>query len=291
MSALASFAERAAPYVDGSAFGRAVAVFPLWWPADSGCACPRGPSCERPAKHPLTVNGMTAASADPAVVAAWSARWPAANIGLPLAANGLCALDVDGAAGLASLREYVESPLEVPLTTVTTTGRGAHLLYSTPAGRRGRGTAGIAPGLDLRGPNYLVAPGSVHASGARYEWDVPPWRVPPAMAPGWMLMPVASATSPRPPAAIPLAGATGTAYGVAALRALLEEVASTVPGSRHARLFWAARRVGELAREGHLDPGQAQARLAAAAAHAFAGEAAEAEIANAIRDGFAKAAA
>ncbi len=47
--------------------------------------------------------------------------------------------------------------------------------------------AGLADGIDIRGDNgYVVAPPSLHASGSRYQWTIPP-DVPLAEPPPWLL--------------------------------------------------------------------------------------------------------
>jgi hypothetical protein len=76
--------------------------------ASLACSCPRGPGCDRPAKHPLVRHGGTDATCDPGQLARWWARWPAANLGL---ATGVVfdALDIDGPAGLAALRQLAHT--------------------------------------------------------------------------------------------------------------------------------------------------------------------------------------
>ena len=50
-----------------------------------------------------------------------------------------------------------------------------------------RNRAGIAPGIDVRSDNgYVVAPPSLHATGRRYEWVVPP-DTPLAEPPQWLM--------------------------------------------------------------------------------------------------------
>jgi hypothetical protein len=97
----------------GAALGyaaRGIPVYPVHWPrrmlggASLACSFPRGPACDRPAKHPLVRHGVKQASTDPEVIGRWWHRWAAANLGL---ATGVVfdALDVDGPAGLAALRQ------------------------------------------------------------------------------------------------------------------------------------------------------------------------------------------
>jgi len=91
-----------------------VPVYPVHWPrpirggAGLACSCPRGPSCDRPAKHPLVRHGIHDATTNPAQLQRWWSRWPAANLGL---ATGIVfdALDVDGPAGLVALRQFART--------------------------------------------------------------------------------------------------------------------------------------------------------------------------------------
>ena len=89
---------------------RGIPVYPVHGPrptpdrASLACSCRRGAACDRSAKHPLVRHGIHDASIDPAQLQRWWSRWPAANLGL---ATGIVfdALDVDGPAGLATLRQ------------------------------------------------------------------------------------------------------------------------------------------------------------------------------------------
>jgi hypothetical protein len=67
---------------------RGIPVYPVHWPcptpgeANLACSCPRGPACDRPAKHPLVRHGIHDAARDPAQLGRWWRRWPHANLGL-----------------------------------------------------------------------------------------------------------------------------------------------------------------------------------------------------------------
>ena len=153
------------------------------------------------AKHPLgslVPRGFLEASTDPAVVAAWWAREPEANIGLVPGRSGFLVVDVDGPDGEAhavTLGCYAEPTMAV------TTGRadgGRHLYFRHPGGEVPN--LKLAPKLDVRADGgYVVAPPSIHPSGAVYRWegrvddlrDVPhdvvrALTAPPASAPGGM---------------------------------------------------------------------------------------------------------
>jgi len=227
-------------------FGWAVAVLPL---------APQG-------KLPLIRKedggrGYLDATTDLEEIRAWWSGTPDANIGLSLAPNGLCAVDLDGAEGLATWAG-LRAEYPGPLTCATQTGSGGgHLIYRVPEGRRPRGTPAVFPSVDLRGPGYIVAPGSTHPNGNQYTWVMPPWRLPPQPAPEWILL---SETPPQPPIAPRFAETDGhSRYGRAALigtrdrPGLLDEVAGAPGGTRNATLYRVARRVLDLVERRDLE--------------------------------------
>ena len=109
---------------------RGIPVYPVHWPcpapggASPGCSCRQGVACDRPAKHPLVRHGIHDATCDRAQLERWWQRWPQANLGL---ATGIVfdALDVDGPAGLAALRQLARTAnLRLPGPLVATGGGG-----------------------------------------------------------------------------------------------------------------------------------------------------------------------
>jgi hypothetical protein len=143
------------------------AVFPLQ---------PRG-------KKPLTDHGFHDASTEAAEVRGWWHRWPDANIGLAIP-RGLVVLDLDSPDALNRIKA---EDLSLPSTAAARTGRGWHLWYGTGAVQLSN-RVGIAAGVDLRTEGgYVVAPPSIHATGAIYHWEVPLQRNSIAPAPDWLL--------------------------------------------------------------------------------------------------------
>lgn len=98
-------------------------------------------------------------------IESWWGSDPHYNIGLVLG-RGLVGIDYD------TVEAYAANPPD-PAAPVALTGKGAHAYY--------RGTApdkvGLAPGVDVRGVGYLVAPPSMHESGHEYTWirELPPF--------------------------------------------------------------------------------------------------------------------
>jgi Bifunctional DNA primase/polymerase, N-terminal len=234
------------------------------------------------AKRPHLKTGTDhaeAATCDLEQVGAWWGRWPDAGIGIVCAAGGFVVLDVDGPAGMESFRAH-DGPW--PLSCCSISGResgGYHVWYRVPPGvevPRGRI---VGSGLELKAAgNLVVAPPSLHKSGRRYAWDVPPgfmadgrYPVEPQVPAAWMLEGSTRAPADVPIVTVPLDGATGTPYGVKVLREELDRLASAPEGECNNTLFRVAVRLAELARAGHLDGDDVRWRVELAAEHAYRG--------------------
>ena len=110
-----------------------------------------------------------------AQIEAWWKRWPRANVGILTGARSrLGVLDVDGLAGVATLRQLVaDTGLDREILRATlqaSSGRpdgGRHFYFALDAAIANSS----GDGLDFRGDGGLVvAPPSVHASGTVYRW-------------------------------------------------------------------------------------------------------------------------
>jgi hypothetical protein len=165
-------------------------VVPLCWPADGQCGCGRGHTGRDVGKAPLLGAGYQDTRADAAQVLDWWRRWPRANVGLLLEPAGLLVVDLDGLEAVAEA-----DALGCPPTYTVRRGTHLHLYYArpegVPAGRRTH--RGACRAFDVLAAGYVVAAGSLHASGGRYEVadDVPI-----AQAPAWaadMLRPAPAA--------------------------------------------------------------------------------------------------
>lgn len=164
------------------------AVVPLHDVTEGACSCGRA-DCPSAGKHPRVNSWQTEATSDAARVAEWVAEFPAANVGLATGApSGFFVLDVDGAAGAATLADLIAEHGPLPETAEQRTGSGGtHYLFQIPDFTVRNSARKIGPGLDVRGENgqIVVAP-SVSAKGV-YRWVKAPWRVPIAAAPAWLL--------------------------------------------------------------------------------------------------------
>jgi len=106
-------------------------------------------------------------------VRAWLSCWPEAGIGIVTGRiSGIVVVDIDphhgGDASLDTLeRQHDHMPLTVECCSG---GSGRHLYFAHPGGLV-RNKVALAAGVDLRGDGgYVVAPPSMHGSGARYVW-------------------------------------------------------------------------------------------------------------------------
>jgi hypothetical protein len=218
---------------------RGIPVYPVHWPrpgrggARLACSCPRGPSCDRPAKHPLVRHGVNDATTSPAQLERWWSRWPHANVGL---ATGIIfdALDVDGPAGLAALRQLACTVgLRLPGPLVATGGGGWHYWFAR-TGLGNRPPRGLAH-VDWRGRGGAVlGPPSRHVSGGTYRWlrgldQTPLAEVPAALRA--LLDPDPPATTQPTRTAGP--AAAGHPYGRRVLAAELAALGRATPGHRN----------------------------------------------------------
>ncbi|MFN8180132.1 MAG: phage/plasmid primase, P4 family [bacterium] len=154
---------------------RGWSVLPLHSIADGACTCGKA-DCARAGKHPRTKSGVKDATSDHQKIREWWARWPSANLGVATGRpSGVVVLDVDprhgGDESLAAL-EREHGPLPATLWSRTGSG-GRHFVFVRPDSDV-RNAVGVRPGLDVRADGgFVVAPPSLHASGERYEWQVP----------------------------------------------------------------------------------------------------------------------
>jgi uncharacterized protein (DUF927 family) len=93
------------------------------------------------------------------------------NIGIVTGAvSGIVVLDIDGPEGEEALSAIVARMGDLPATWISSTGKGRHYLFLHP-GREIRNSANRLLSIDFRGDGgYIVAPPSIHPSGAEYKW-------------------------------------------------------------------------------------------------------------------------
>lgn len=255
----------------------------------AGCSCGRA-GCPSAGKHPRVRGGLHAASTDEGQVRRWWARWPSANVAVRTGAeSGLVVLDVDPArGGEASLAALVadHGAFFAGTRVVATGGGGLHLYFAHPGGRvpndAGRR---LGPGIDVRGDGgYVLAPPSLHLSGARYRPAGSCRELAPM--PGWLAERLLARPErgpearPRPDGPAAVAGAGR--WGAAALAGELERLRRAAVGTRNDTLNRAAFRLGQIVAVGALDEAEVTDALLAAARAIGLGEA---EAARTVRSG------
>jgi hypothetical protein len=158
-------------------------VIPLCEPAFGGvCGCGRQHVERAVGKAPLVAWERYAVTPPTRKdLARWAHAWPRANAGVLLEPARLLIIDCDSAAALVEART-----LGLPPAPLARTAHGEHRYYTAHAGVAGRTTRrGDSRAIDVLAAGYVVVPASVHRSGERYEWIVPPEATRLQPAPGW----------------------------------------------------------------------------------------------------------
>jgi hypothetical protein len=131
-------------------------------------------------KHPnleLSPHWGKDASSDPDQIRRWLEAEPNLNFGLvtglphPVAVNGrehelfLLVIDPDSAQAAYQL----QADIDMPKTLDVLTGRGLHIYHWSPVPMASKKAGLGIPNVDVKGaPGYVMAPGSLHYSGAIY---------------------------------------------------------------------------------------------------------------------------
>ncbi|MFM9595799.1 bifunctional DNA primase/polymerase [Streptomyces scabiei] len=154
-----------------------------------------------------------------------------------------------------------------PATMRVWTAKGHHdYLWAPAALHLGNGLGALQGKFDgdVRAGNaYVIGPGALHVTGVLYELGDP--EQPPVFAPGWLLDALTARPAPPPRTARQDASATASPSASRSVPALVRFVLDSRPGDRNNRLFWAACRAAEAARDGGEDGRDA---LLEAAVHA-----------------------
>lgn len=144
-------------------------------------------------KSPLTKHGWKDATIQVEEVAEWWRKWPAANIGLAIP-RGIVVVDLDSSDALGYLRA---NNLSLPATATAITGRGRHFWYSVGSAAVGN-RVDLLPNVDIRAwGGYVVAPPSVHPSGAVYSWETSLKATSIAECPEWLIQKLAGEALPH----------------------------------------------------------------------------------------------
>jgi hypothetical protein len=134
-------------------------------------------------KLPLVASNAHAATTDPKAIARWWYEHPTANIAV--ACRDLLVLDVDARhGGLARLAELESHHGELPETPRARSGGGGlHIVFQRPPFEC---VGALKGGIEVKtGHQLFTVEPSIHVSGRRYRWQVPP-SVPLAEIPPWL---------------------------------------------------------------------------------------------------------
>jgi hypothetical protein len=216
-------------------------------------------------KYPATTNGFYDATTNPERLRRWFAHYPyniAVRTGL---ISGIFILDADGNLGAASLHDLASRYGALPATLISLTGKGKHYWFKAdvpiPCS-----VSKIAANVDIRADaGYVVAPPSVHPSGATYRWanDLPP-----AQAPEWL---VRWAQRQKPPPICcflrgnSISENTSGRYGRAALEREISALCNASKGSRNAALNRTSFKLFQLVAGGELGADEVKQKLLHAA--------------------------
>lgn len=168
-------------------------VFPVHSLHSGQCTC-GNPNCKQVAKHPITHNGLKAATNNLKTIQDWwGKQFPGAGIGVRTGKeSGIFVLDVDihkvdGKETLENL--LAQNGADLPDTVQSITGSGGtHYIFNYQDGIGNK--VNFAPGLDIRGDGgYIIAAPSIHQTGSRYEWELSsrPIDVAISDAPSWLV--------------------------------------------------------------------------------------------------------
>ncbi len=193
----------------------------------------------------------------------WASR--PSNIGIVTGAiSSLLVLDLDSAEAIAEAQRR-----GIPDTVTVRTGKGLHVYFKHPQEPIGN-RVGIFPGADIRGDGgYVVAPGSVHPSGAEYEWENPPGQFEIAPMPDWLLILLTNEEEPEGLDEHLEAQAredeedkrAASKWAAAALKNEVSALWAVPEGQRNVSLNNAAMKLGQIIAGGNLDEDEVKRQL------------------------------
>lgn len=255
-------------------------VFPCHYPVfvpdqPTRCSCGK-PDCPNIGKHPASKHGFKDATDSAKVIREWWTGNPFWNIGIATGeVSNLVVVDVDthDTDGKDTWAKLEAKYGEIVTRAARTGGNGIHDLFTHPGVRVGNRTAAL-PGIDVRGDGgYIVAPGSVHASGNEYGWlndnpvaPMPVWMLDWLLADVYPLNGEDASNVIESIATKTLSATALTSYAQAALDGETSRVALAAPGTRNDQLNRAAFALGQLIEQGLLERPDVEAALEGACA-------------------------
>ena len=220
-----------------------------------------------PDKRPL-VKWKTAATNDPSTAQQMWEHWPSAMIGMACGPSKIVAIDIDvtkGKDGWGTIDALMLELGELPGTrTSQTPSGGSHMLFRVPPGiDLSNSVEKLGSGVDIRaGWGYIILPPSSNGEGA-YVWTCD---VKTALLPDKWIERLRKPAPKPPPARTPRPVLRDSGrvrrYGAKVLTSEADNVAGAQPGRRNNTVTVSAFRVGQVADECGIAPGQAEEMFA-----------------------------
>lgn len=193
--------------------------------------------CEQGGKKPL-VKWRDESTADPDKIAYFWRKWPNANIGLDCGKSGLYVVDADLPEGIAEWNTIADAGALHGQISQVTGGGGMQVFFNNPLQLHNTAKA-LAPHVDSRGfGGYVIIPPSLHPSGRRYSWIIPPGGARLIDFPAWLEPPKVTLQAPDLPIDAPILPAKAEQPGGG--KWLKDAISRAGPGRRNAAGFWLA---------------------------------------------------
>lgn len=205
----------------------------------------------------------------------WWTRDSRANIALLCGArSGVVVIDIDGAEGAESLAALEAQYGALPATVTVLTGRGRHLYFAHPGCDVPNSASRIGPKIDVKADGgYVLAPPSLHPSGAVYQWASGRRFGALALAamPDWLLALAVKREREQPPSngnarpASPDEWAQKNKYWLGAVAGEVKNILAAPDGTLNNTLHLAAYKLGGLVGGEGFEPAYARSELLRAA--------------------------
>jgi hypothetical protein len=132
-------------------------VFPCHFIRDGKCSCGSA-ECTAVRKHPITKDGLFAATIDIEKIEQWWRVNPAANVAIRTGEESNCwVLDLDGIEGIRSFSQIESEHPDLPETPLSETGGGGrHLLFAYPESGISKAAKLQGESVDVRGEGGYV---------------------------------------------------------------------------------------------------------------------------------------
>jgi putative DNA primase/helicase len=251
--------------------------------ADGSCSCNYQHDAKSIGKHPvLSEWAVRAQAGTPSDLADWFPDGVERNVGIYCLGSGFMVVDEDPRNGSISSAYAMDCATEgaIPNSVSTLTGeyfidgelvRGTHTYLLHESAERILGSISTWKGIDFKHNGYVVAPGSKHSSGVRYEWAPgrAPWEIEIAPAPVELLGYITGKNAGKPKTyahknslgnsewsenyeALLNLEVTPTPYAKKSLQNLEQEVATAPKGTRNNTINAACYVAGQLVAGGQI---------------------------------------